>query len=267
MSTPLRTIVEGPLVVFFKLFGPKDSNPAHSEPLTGMRLAAVGRNIPISTIKTVKNFVGCTVNDAVMSLLGGALQSHLYHESRGAPLRAIVPINMRGKSTEIRVENNFGVLMLDVDMSPLTPLARMQHTATAMNHLKSSVEPLAMYMAMQLVVWLLPANVSRVFVDYAASLCTCIMTNNRSSEQTHALGGNPLVSWVSWAPLRANVGITATILSYANALRVSILADEACLPHPEAVLDLFEEQLAVLVQQAEAAHTRRGEELSSDEFV
>jgi len=181
------------------------------------------------------------------------LQSQLYGKGGGDPLHAIVPINMRPKSSEIRVENNFGVLMLEVDMSPLSPLARMRHTAAAMNHLKSSVEPMAMYVAMQMVVWLLPASVSRMFVDYTASLCSCIITNNRSSELMHGLAGNALVSWVSWAPLRADVGITATILSYANALRVSILADEACLPHPEQVLDLFEEQLVELLKQAEQA--------------
>jgi diacylglycerol O-acyltransferase len=97
--------------------------------ITGRRSIAF-TDLSLADIKGVKNAVGCTVNDVVLAVCGGALRAYL--EGRGelpsASLVATVPVSVRDESSAAG-SNQVSALFAKLSTDEPDPLARLKQVA------------------------------------------------------------------------------------------------------------------------------------------
>ena len=89
----LRGIFLGPAILLEKLVWPRDSNILHGPKPCGKKLISWSSPIDLDLIKKIKNHTGSTVNDVLVSCLGGALNQYFKRIERRdtrqcVPLRA-----------------------------------------------------------------------------------------------------------------------------------------------------------------------------------
>jgi diacylglycerol O-acyltransferase len=87
-------------------------------------------DLSLADIKAVKNAVGCTVNDVVLAVCGGALRGYL--DGRGelpsASLIATVPVSVRDESAAPG-SNQVSALFAKLSTDEADPLARLKQVA------------------------------------------------------------------------------------------------------------------------------------------
>src|SRR5690606_18319234 len=110
--------------------------------------------VSLEDVKAVKNAVGCTVNDVILGLTGGALRRYLeQHGGNPAePLVAVCPVSVRADEergqTNNKVSAMFTSLATDVDdpierlqtISRVTRGAKEDHNAIGANMLQDWAE-------------------------------------------------------------------------------------------------------------------------------
>jgi hypothetical protein len=76
------------------------------------------------------------------------------------------------------------------------------------------------------------------------------VTNVRGPQEQRYLAGSPLAGFLAWVPQTGPIGLGISILSYAGRVRVGILADEGLLAKPARLLDAFQSEFDLLLDQA-----------------
>src|SRR4029079_12073585 len=92
----------------------------------------------LDAIKEVKSAAGSTVNDAVLTLAGGALPSYLADrdELPDSSLLATVPVSVRSESRRSDGANKVSALFTRLGTHVDDPLERLRGTATANRNAK-----------------------------------------------------------------------------------------------------------------------------------
>ena len=258
----LTTALLGPLQLLSASMHADDSNPFHSADDCASARKDVGwsvQPVALHRVKRISRFFGCSVNDVMMAVVVAALQRIAEEKGMSArespwPQRVmhfVVPINIRPLLTApaepLSLGNLFSVLVLPFPLYCPSPRARLLEVTRRMNAVKRSVLPLMVFLALHLSVSLLPAFVAQSFIDVYYSLCTGIITNNRSpTQQRMSLCGRPLLSWVSWAPCGGALGLSVTVMSYAQEMRVSVVVDADVGVKGKDIIARYEEELARL---------------------
>lgn len=255
----LKALFEGPLLISRKMMKISDSSRIHGRQLSGAKKVVWSKPMDLNHVKAIKNELGCTLNDLLMALMTASLNAYVSmstpaSESVPPSVCVAVPINMRSSQEmkNLRMENKFAVLVLDMPLACDHFAERLDATTTLMNNIKVSCEPLVMYGAMRLCVALLPGFASRWCINAFCEACSVIMTNNRGSETPHFLDENRVLSWMSWAPQRSNIGLAVTIVSYDGQVKISITADRAVVNNPEVIIQEFQRRFQLLLGEAQS---------------
>ena len=108
---------------------------------TTRRFASVA--FDLSEVKEVKRALGGTVNDVVLALATGALRRLLAHrgEELDSPLRAMVPVNLRGDDHE-SAGNQVTSLFVELPIAATDTRHRYEQTRAAATKLKSGTAAL-----------------------------------------------------------------------------------------------------------------------------
>ena len=268
-----RNLFELPHQLFQVLASGEDYNALHGLwSLSGTRHLAWSEAIPLAAIKQVKLAFGCSVNDVLLSATTAALSRYLArttdlvtaddavpslpHRVRQQLQRAAtsrltlgVPVNMRS-AAQTALTNQFAVAFVTVPLAADSPRTRLTQTVQAMDQLKRSSAPFAMWWSLRVVSSLLPASLAAVLIDVVADGATAIVTNNRGPDGMLFFDGRCCTQWVSWAPTRASVGICVTVYTYAGTVRCSVSADDASVPDVGLLVSLITEELEVLAELA-----------------
>ena len=119
-------------------------NPAPETPLNvpigpHRRLSFVRNDL--SDLKLVKNALGGTVNDVVLTVVAGGLRSWLRSRgvrTEGLELRALVPVSVRSKDQHHELGNRIVVMRGPLPVYVEDPVARLRVVRQAMDGLKDS---------------------------------------------------------------------------------------------------------------------------------
>jgi len=223
----------------------------------------VWTTFPLNAVKAVKDRLGGTVNDVVLSTISAALRAYLERAGLNPDrieLRAMLPVNVRRSDEHLKLGNRVSMLVAPLPVRIFDPLERLRQVRAATAHLKERGQAARFTRVLDLMD-LLPAAVQKPlgWLQVQASPINTVCTNIPGPPVSLYVQGKRLEKLVPVVPLTQGVGLAFAILSYCDTLTIGITADPALVPNSESLCDLLQagfDELRVLagVERAE----RRG---------
>jgi WS/DGAT/MGAT family acyltransferase len=227
-------------------------NPAPETPLNvrigpHRRYAVVRQSL--SDYKEVKNALGGTVNDVVLTVVSGALAGWLRSRgvrTEGLEMRALVPVSVRTKAHQNTLGNQITVMRGPLPVYIDDPLARLRFVRDAMDGLKESkqAEGAATLAAVNnLAPPTVLAQASRL--NFSTRLFNLIVTNIPGPQMPLYVLGRQLNDLYPVAFLPEDHALAIAIMSYNGGLDFGLLGDYDALPD----IDLIAEGIAASLQE------------------
>jgi WS/DGAT/MGAT family acyltransferase len=215
----------------------------------------------LDDIKAIKNELGGTVNDVVLSAVAGALGRHMRrrgHRTDGVELKAMVPVSVRSDEERGDLGNRVAAIMAPLPVWCQEPVARLDIVREEMSGLKESGQALGAQVLTDLSGFAPPTVMGQ-----AARLVrhqrffNLVVTNIPGPQIPLYLMGRRLVDPFPMVPLANNQGLGVAIMSYDGHMNFGLVGDYDVLYD---VCDLAGDLYASLAELAGAA----GVELRSD---
>jgi len=237
-----------PGILLRRLAWKMDQSPIHGPALSGRKHVAWTRPFDLAVVKGARQAVGATVNDVLMASVSAAFSHYLEDHGDPAPSRFLVsmPVNVRTPGEPFLCDNHFAPVPLELPAGPGARARRILDVKAAMDRMKNSAVPLAIFGLQRAALALLPQTLSKGLIDFLASKCTAVVTNVAGPGGEVTLAGSRVRSMIFWVPQRASIGIGISILSFAGRVQVGIIADEALVPDLSALVRAFEEEFESL---------------------
>jgi WS/DGAT/MGAT family acyltransferase len=232
-------------------------NPAPEVPLNvpigpHRRIAWVESSL--DDFKAIKNKLGGTVNDAVLTVVSGAIGRWLRTRgvrTEGLELRALVPVSTRSEDQKHRLGNQITVMRGPLPVYCADPVERLRIVREAMDGLKKSKQALGAEVISGLQDFAPPtllAQASRV--NFSTRMFNLIVTNVPGPQFPLYLLGRELQQLIPIAFLPENHALAIAIMSYNGRVDVGLLGDYDAMPDLEDLGRYVEDALAELLKAA-----------------
>jgi WS/DGAT/MGAT family acyltransferase len=240
-------------------------NPAPDIPLNvpiGPHRRVAHVNSRLADYKKVKDSLGGTVNDVVLTVVAGALRRWLKSRgvrTEGLEMRALVPVSIRPESERGGVGNQIAVMRGPLPVYVEDPVERLQIVREAMRDLKDSKQALGAEVISGLSDFAPPtllAQASRL--NFSTRLFNLIVTNVPGPQFPLYLLGRELQELLPVAFLPENHALAIAIMSYNGHVDYGLLADYDAMPDLDYVGEALEESLAELLEAAGADRGKKG---------
>ena len=241
-------------------------NPAPETPLNveigPHRRYRVVRN-QLTDFKEVKNALGGTVNDVVLTVVTGALRDWLHSRgvrTEGLELRALVPVSTRGSDQRGELGNRITVMRGPLPVYIADPIARLRAVRAAMDGLKESKQAVGAEVLTGVQSFAPPtilAQASRL--NFSTRLFNLIVTNVPGPQLPLYVRGREMHDVFPVAFLPKGHGLAVAIMSYNGQMNFGLLGDYDALPDLDRIGDGIEASLAELLALAR----RRGPRIAS----
>lgn len=231
---------------------PPDGRSPLRGPLGRRKQVAWGPRLPLAEVSTIARSLGCTVNDVLMATAAGALGGYLRERGRTDPdlvIRATVPVNLRGPEDGSPLGNAFGLVFLELPVGIDDPLARLAAVRASMQSLKHSYQPLLM-LGLLGALGMAPAPVESAAIDLLSAKSSLVASNVPGPREPVSLAGTRVAELMFWVPQSGALGAGLSLLSYAGAVQLGLLADARRIPEPRAVVARFPAEFERLVLAA-----------------
>ena len=183
----------------------------------------------LEDFKRIKNALGGTVNDAVLTVVSGALRSWLHSRgvrTEGLELRALVPVSIRPKDAHHEFGNQIAAMRGPLPVYIDDPIARLGMVRSSMDGLKESKQALGAEVisgAQNFAPPTILAQASRL--NFSTRLFNLIVTNVPGPQFPLYVGGSRLVSIAPVAFLPKKHALAIAIMSYDGSLSFGLLGD------------------------------------------
>jgi diacylglycerol O-acyltransferase / wax synthase len=241
-------------------------NPAPETPLNvpigpHRRIYAVSSRL--DDFKAIKNALGGTVNDVVLTVVSGALRRWLRSRgvrTEGLELRALVPVSIRAEEQRGEVGNRIAAVRGPLPVYVDDPIERLRIVREAMEGVKSSKQALGAEVISGLSDFAPPtllAQASRL--NFSTRLFNLIVTNVPGPQFPLYMLGRELQELVPIAFLPENHALAIAIMSYNGNAHFGLLGDYDAMPDIDFVGQAIEEALAELLDAARAQAPEKAE--------
>ncbi len=221
---------------------------------------ALWRTVPLHELKSIKNRLGGTVNDAVLATISGALRRYLEshgHNPDRVELKAMCPVNVRTADEHLALGNRISMMVAPLPVGIYDPLERYRQVRAAMAQIKASGESARMTRILDLMTLLPPALQTAVgWLQVQSSPVNTICTNVPGPPVVLYAQGARLESMVPLVPLAQGIGLAFAMLSYADTLTIGVTLDPALLRDGERIIECLGESFEELCR---IAGVERGE--------
>jgi WS/DGAT/MGAT family acyltransferase len=248
----LRDATEGLGEVVWAALNPAPETPLNVEIGPHRRYVVVRQRL--DDYKQVKNELGGTVNDVVLTVVSGALARWLRSRgvhTEGLEMRALVPVSVRVESDRGTLGNKLAVMRGPLPVYIRDPVARLRFVKKAMDGLKESKQAVGAA-TLAAVNNLAPptvlAQASRL--NFSTRLFNLIVTNIPGPQMPLYVLGHELDDLFPIAFLPENHALAVAIMSYNGRVEYGLLADYDAIPDIDVIADGIEEALAELLDTA-----------------
>ena len=232
-------------------------NPAPETPLNVTigphRRFAVARQ-QLSDYKLVKDALGGTINDVVLTVVAGALAGWLRSRgvrTQGLEMRALVPVSVRPRNQQGALGNQLTVMRGPLPVFIDDPVARLRYVRAAMDGLKESKQAVGaatLVAVNNLAPPTILAQASRL--NFSTRLFNLLVTNVPGPQVPLYLLGRELKDLFPVAFLPENHALAIAIMSYNGNLDYGLLGDYDAMSDIDVVADGIERSLAALLAVA-----------------
>jgi WS/DGAT/MGAT family acyltransferase len=211
----------------------------------------------LADFKEIKNGLGGTVNDAVLTVVAGALRRWLQDRgvrTDGLELRALVPVSIRSQDERGALGNRIAAMRGPLPVYVDDPVERLGVVRESMGQLKESKQALGAEVIAGLTDFAPPtllAQASRL--NFSTRLFNLIVTNVPGPQFPLYLLGREMQEIVPIAFLPENHALAVAIMSYNGKVDFGLLADYDAVPDIDAFASHLDESLAELLEASRAA--------------
>jgi diacylglycerol O-acyltransferase len=248
----LRDAAEGVGEIVWAALNPAPETPLNVEIGPHRRYLFVRHRL--ADYKEVKDELGGTVNDVVLSVVSGALARWLGSRgvrTEGVEMRALVPVSVRTQQDQGSLGNRLAAMRAPLPVYIRDPLARLRFVKKAMDGLKESkqAEGAATLAAVNnLAPPTVLAQASRL--NFSTRLFNLIVTNIPGPQIPLYVLGHELEDLFPIAFLPKGHALAVAIMSYNGHLEYGLLADFDALPDLDVVARGIDESLNELLAVA-----------------
>ncbi|UNU44899.1 wax ester/triacylglycerol synthase family O-acyltransferase [Sphingopyxis sp. YF1] len=198
-----------------------------------------GTTVALTDVAAIRKKVpGATVNDVVLTTVGGALRKYLakHKELPKESLVAVAPINLRGKGGKAATPGNQVSAMsvpVRTDIAgPLERLAAIRDYTVEAKEAKAGVSARIMTDLSQHIPGATMAAVARLLTSerFAVRGTNLFISNVPGAQVPLYLAGAQLVQQYGMAPLANNMGLFVATPSYNGRIAFSIICERAIMP-------------------------------------
>jgi WS/DGAT/MGAT family acyltransferase len=232
-------------------------NPAPETPLNvpigpHRRFAVVRQQL--ADYKGVRDALGGTVNDVVLTVVSGALAQWLRARgirTQGLEMRALVPVSVRTAHHRGALGNRLTVMRGPLPVYIDDPVARLRHVRASMDGLKESKQAVGaatLVAVNSLAPPTILAQASRL--NFSTRLFNLLVTNVPGPQVPLYVLGRRLQDLFPVAFLPENHALAVAIMSYDGNLDYGLLGDYDAMPDIDVVADGIDQALAALLAAA-----------------
>jgi WS/DGAT/MGAT family acyltransferase len=254
----IRDAIEGVGEIVWAGLNPAPETPLNV-PIGPHRRYAVVRH-ELADYKQVKDALGGTVNDVVLTVVSGALADWLRSRgvrTEGLEMRALVPVSVRTEAHQGTLGNQLAVMRGPLPVYIEDPVARLEFVRTAMDGLKESKQAVGAA-TLAAVNNLAPptvlAQASRL--NFSTRLFNLIVTNIPGPQFPLYVLGRQLEDLYPVAFLPEDHALAIAIMSYNGGLDFGLLGDYDALPDIDQIADGIDAALHELMAAARGKRAR-----------
>jgi diacylglycerol O-acyltransferase len=215
--------------------------------LSGKRRVAWSAPLALERVRALAHARRSTINDVLMTVLAGALREYLAeHGDPSRVFRAVVPVNLRTQplaASYERTGNWFGLVFIELPLSTRERDARLRELKRDVDRIKASEEALASLVVLTLL-GRVPELVEAAFKLLFARKGTVVVSNVAGPRGPFMLLGRQVREMLFWVPHPSGLSCGVSLLSYNGVVRVGVRCDEALIPDPERLTQVFERELS-----------------------
>ncbi|MGI8460648.1 MAG: WS/DGAT/MGAT family O-acyltransferase [Solirubrobacterales bacterium] len=243
------------------------ANPAPEVPLNtgiGSHRRFQWVRADLAKLKRIKDALGGTVNDVVLTVVAGAMRRWLHSRgvrTEGLELRALVPMSIRAEDEHGQLGNQIAAMRGPLPVYIADPVRRLQAVRESMGHVKSSKQALCAEVISRFNDFAPPtllAQASRL--NFSTRLFNLIVTNVPGPQIPLYVLGRELQDVFPVAFLPENHALAIAIMSYNGNLDFGLLADYDALEDIDVISEGITEAVAELEQEVERAEAEARDE-------
>jgi diacylglycerol O-acyltransferase len=187
-------------------------------------------HLSLAQVKSVKNAVpGCTINDVVLTVCGGALRQLLsdLDQLPEKPLVAMVPVSKRQGNDENQCGNQVSAMLVPLATHIASPRERLKTIRNSAVQAKEynrevAIEQLLNHLPSWPLSLVLKAYTRLRIGSRISPIFNLVITNVPGSPVPLYLGGARLVSMEGTAPIVDGMGLTLVVTSYMDTLTIGV---------------------------------------------
>jgi diacylglycerol O-acyltransferase len=208
----------------------------------------------LADVKAIKDALGGTVNDVVLTAVSGALGRHLRRRgvpTEGLELKAMVPVSVRPEGDHVEFGNQVAAMMAPLPVWCQDPAARLDLMREAMGHLKEGGQAVGAQALTELSGFAPPTVMGQ-----AARLMSrqrffnLVITNVPGPQIPLYLMGRRALDPFPMVPLAKNQGLGIAVMSYDGHMNFGLVGDYDVLYDIDELAGELYDSLAELAEAA-----------------
>jgi diacylglycerol O-acyltransferase / wax synthase len=206
--------------------------------------------INFQEVRSIRGKLGGTVNDVVLTVLGGALGRYLAEKGTktdGATLRFMIPVNVRSETEQGALGNRVSMMLPNVPVGIASPADRLVAVREETERLKSNRQSAAFETMLRY-----SENIPAAF--YALAGINGVPPGGANLVCTNVPGpliplycaGQRLLQSYPMLPLAGDMGLGVAIMSYDKALYLGVTADPDIINDVDSIRAYIDEEFRLL---------------------
>jgi diacylglycerol O-acyltransferase / wax synthase len=216
----------------------------------------------LADFKLVKNELGGTVNDVVLTAVSGALGRYLRshgHSTQELELRAMVPISVRTADEHGALGNRVTAMMAPLPLWCEDPVERLEFIHSRMGDLKDSRQAMGASLMTELTGFAPPTIAGQAArLQARQRFFNLVVTNIPGPQFPLYCLGREMEAVIPMVPLAGNQAVCFAIMSYNGQVNFGLTGDYDAMPDLDALAEDLNASIVELVDAAGGKPKRRG---------
>jgi len=210
----------------------------------------------LARFKMIKDVLGGTVNDVVLTVVSGALGRYMrLHGDAAADveLKAMVPVSVRADMERGALGNRVAAMWAPLPVGLTDPVERLRTVSTAMSAIKESGQAVGAQVLIGLSGFAPPTIIAQAArLQARQRLFNLVVTNVPGPQVPLYVLGRELEALYPMVPLAENTALGIAIMSYNGQLNFGLTADYDAMADVETLADELRSSIEELAAAAEA---------------